>query len=134
MSLQRIKELMINHSMVAEKSIKYITVKYSGSGDSDRLTRAMKENNNKIDRDHDHAPEVNDEDSITVFKNKLAAFARAAEELDNAWDYVDGDDQVMNALRALDNEKIAWPFEKQLYYLALKDAHVWANIFASKLK
>jgi hypothetical protein len=101
----------------------------------DRLTRAVKENNNKIDRDHDHAPEeLNDMDSITVFKNKLAAFAKAAEELDNAWDYVDGDEQVMNALRALDTESVAWPFEKQLYYLALKDAQVWATMFASKLK
>jgi len=100
----------------------------------DRLTRAVKENNNKIDRDHDHAPEFNDEDSITVFKNKLQAFAKAAEELDNAWDYVDGDAQVVNALIELDNEKIAWPFEKQLYYLALKDALVWGKILASKLK
>jgi len=74
------------------------------------------------------------EDSITVFKNKLAAFAKAAEELDNAWDYVDGDAQVVNALIELDNEKIAWPFEKQLYYLALKDAQVWGKILASKLK
>lgn len=41
------------------------------------------------------------EDTITVFKNKLKAFAKAAEELDNAWDYVAGEERVENAVAKL---------------------------------
>lgn len=86
------------------------------------MTRVVNEQNNAQDRDHDHAPEeLNDEDVNQVFINKLEAFAKAAEELDCAWDYVDGNVNVMNALSK------EWRFKDDLYYVALKGVSSWAK-------
>lgn len=68
-----------------------------------------------------------EEDSVTVFKNKLLALAKAAEELNNAWDYVDGDPEVAKAI------DIRYPFLERLYYLALRDTKNWAKNTAEKL-
>lgn len=66
------------------------------------------------------------EDAITVFKKKLEAFAQSAEELDNAWDFVDGNPDVK-----IDN---GYPFKDELYYVALKNTRIWAKNTAKNLK
>ena len=88
----------------------------------ERLELAIKQNNEKLKKQEEAQM-----DTVTVFKTKLEAFAKAAEELDNAWDYVDGDPDVAKAIN------IRWPFLERLYYLALKDTHNWAKKTAENL-
>ena len=64
---------------------------------------------------------------VAMFKLKMKAFAKAAEELNDAWDAVDGNQEVANAI---DGE---FPFKKDLYYEALRDAVVWAEKTAKNL-
>lgn len=62
-----------------------------------------------------------DKDHITVFNEKLEAFAKAAKELNDAWDMVDGNLLVTKSL------SLRWPFIEGLYYNALRDAAAWAT-------
>lgn len=73
-----------------------------------KLEKAIADNNAEIKANKVVAGEDNvQEDTITVFKNKLLAFAKAAEELDNAWDYVAGEERVENTVKNL------YPFDNQ---------------------
>jgi hypothetical protein len=55
------------------------------------------------------------------FVEKLKAFSKAASELSDAWDLVDGKKMVMDEIDP------RWPFSEQLYYMALSKTVRWAN-------
>ena len=85
----------------------------------ERLTRAFFENNDMLLKAKDNP--------VNIFKSKLEAFAKAAEELSDAWDSVDGNPVAMNAL----DKK--WPFAHELYYVALQSTIEWAEKTAKNL-
>ena len=62
-----------------------------------------------------------------VFQKKLKDLAQAAQELNDAWDMIDGDKEVMSKF------DIRWPFQENLYYLALGDLKKWCENTAKKL-
>ena len=70
-------------------------------------------------------------DKIQILKKKLEAFAQASQELNEAWDLVDGNPELVTALEESDS---IWPFLDVTYYQALEKTMKWANLTADQVK